>query len=624
MFTSIGLFRNIPCPQSQSCQLLNCIFSHDLVPDKASSSKTNTLPDQTIPNGLTPTHLPEVVLPARVTGRKSNKPSAEMGNVISALTGSGKSDSSTRNSDHGGRDEDVGRKYASIPQTAKRPISPPPTRLSKKVRVSKPPPSGPSHLQSTDKLSPRLINGPSARFEYRVKVLKGLYEKLQKLNEQVNVGSEAMEWELSDGHLKQLAVDIEHDVVVRHQPIYPNMMSRTLLKFSKMDIGAWRLYLEGTISQSTTATTDKTSDEQTSLHVPPGINAVEDEITILKMLQTPLDGVEKFGYVTSAPTPKEIAAAQLAQKTAGGYETCDRCGSRFKVFPGPDESGKLTSGGICAHHWGKPLHPPGKRKGHVDAVYTCCSKQVGSEGCETAETHVFKVNDPKRLASTLQFEPTPHTVNDGFPAAVTFDCEMCYTTLGMELIRLTAITWPDNTNLLDVLVRPQGVILDFNTRFSGISKQMYANALPYGVAAPTHTVNSSADRESDPEPLRVVESPAAARGLFFAHLTQDTPLLGHAIENDLNVCRIIHPFIVDTVLLYPHPRGLPIRYGLKYLADRHLKRSIQTGGDAGHDSKEDAQATGDLVRAAVWKKWTKMKSEGWVFEDGLLIRPQED
>jgi DNA polymerase III epsilon subunit-like protein len=99
--------------------------------------------------------------------------------------------------------------------------------------------------------------------------------------------------------------------------------------------------------------------------------------------------------------------------------------------------------------------------------------------------------------------------------------------------------------------------------------------------------------------LRKVASPEAARELLFGYLRPETPLIGHAIDNDLNVCRIIHPFIVDTVLLYPHPRGLPFRYGLKFLSQKYLSRGIQTGGEAGHDSKEDAVATGDLVRKMV-------------------------
>jgi hypothetical protein len=78
---------------------------------------------------------------------------------------------------------------------------------------------------------------------------------------------------------------------------------------------------------------------------------------------------------------------------------------------------------------------------------------------------------------------------------------------------------------------------------------------------------------------------AAARALLFQFLQPDTPLIAHAIENDLNTCRIIHPAIIDTVLLYSHSDGLPIRHGLKYLSKKVLGLDIQTGGDRGHDSK---------------------------------------
>ena len=70
---------------------------------------------------------------------------------------------------------------------------------------------------------------------------------------------------------------------------------------------------------------------------------------------------------------------------------------------------------------------------------------------------------------------------------------------------------------------------------------------------------------------------AAARALLFQFLQPDTPLIAHAIENDL-----IHPAIIDTVLLYSHSNGLPIRHGFKYLSKKFLGLDIH---DRGHDSK---------------------------------------
>lgn len=128
--------------------------------------------------------------------------------------------------------------------------------------------------------------------------------------------------------------------------------------------------------------------------------------------------------------------------------------------------------------------------------------------------------------------------------------------------------------------------------------------------------------EGTDDGLCIVQSISAARDLLFQQLSPKTPLIGHALENDLNAVRIIHPTIIDTVLLYPHPRGLPIRHGLKYLAKTYLEKDIQMGGAQGHDSKEDARAAGDLVRFRVAEKWKRMRQEGWTVTDGVFNPPK--
>jgi RNA exonuclease 1 len=65
----------------------------------------------------------------------------------------------------------------------------------------------------------------------------------------------------------------------------------------------------------------------------------------------------------------------------------------------------------------------------------------------------------------------------------------------------------------------------------------------------------------------------------------------------LNALKITHPFIIDTSIIYPHPRGPPLKSALKWLAQRYLNREIQKGhGTAGHDSIEDAKTCLDLVK----------------------------
>jgi DNA polymerase III epsilon subunit-like protein len=411
---------------------------------------------------------------------------------------------------------------------------------------------------------------------------------------------------LNEQEMITFALDEEAAATKLEGDIYRNAVSQTIMRIKKMTTEEWvKKVSEWTGASSRAKIQQKVVNHSADL-ISVGLSSLSQQIAVLRHLRTPLEGLEKYGYVTSQPTAVEIVTTKAGVAAAKGYETCDRCGTRFQVFPGRDASGRLTSGGRCRYHWARA-----NRQGRSEAVHPCCNKPEGSEGCSEGETHVFVVKDAKRLAGILQFEHTPDKPGVRPLQPVSFDCEMGYTTLGLEVIRVTAVSWPDGRLLLDALVRTYGEILDLNTRFSGVAKEAYASAMPY--QAPF----------VEAAELRRVESPAAARQLLFDLISSETPLMGHAIENDLNVLRIIHPFVVDTVLLYPHPRGLPIRFGLKILSQKHLARGIQTAGEAGHDSKEDAVATGDLVTKKVAEQWSRMKHQGWRFVEGILTDPDE-
>lgn len=80
-------------------------------------------------------------------------------------------------------------------------------------------------------------------------------------------------------------------------------------------------------------------------------------------------------------------------------------------------------------------------------------------------------------------------------------------------------------------------------------------------------------------------------------LTPRTILIGHSLNADLDALKLTHPFIIDTSVLYQHPRGPPMKSSLKWLAQKYLSREIQKGhGTQGHDSIEDAKACLDLVK----------------------------
>ena len=118
---------------------------------------------------------------------------------------------------------------------------------------------------------------------------------------------------------------------------------------------------------------------------------------------------------------------------------------------------------------------------------------------------------------------------------------MGYTTLGLELIRLTVTEWPSGRSAIDVLVRPLGEILDLNSRFSGVWPEHITEATPHAniddvprpsnTAKPTSTVacnstdtSASSQSSTTPQPLPIVPTPSHARALLLKHITRSTLL----------------------------------------------------------------------------------------------------
>ena len=640
MFTSTGLFKDVPCPLGRECSLINCIFHRKRV-DSGNPKKGGFRYD--------PPTAGEVSTPPPPKRRR-----LDTSNILEAETDVQTAGVEARLSNDGDKISTATKTQslkepglriknqlvATSPSSAGRPISPPPIRSTNKdtpngnsqgkVKVEPRMPPVQMTVKLKEGLNPRSVVNPPQTHPKRKALLTTLHSAMKVLNEQGAKGDgQTKGMVLSNDELITMANGEEEQIArdSNDENIYRTIIGQRVMKYRRMKVADWTVLILEKFKQEQPSA-EKLQKAATSNKEPflAGLTARE-EISVVKLMRTPLEGLEAYGYVTEPPSDLEIASARKGVETAAGFEKCERCSSRFQVFPGRDDKGRLTSHGVCKHHWAKLSRP---EKGTSDRItgpkaanYPCCSGGVGSEGCTIAETHVFKVSESKRLASILQFERTPEPGSERRRVPVAIDCEMGFTTLGMEMIRLTAVSWPQGQELLDVLVRPMGEVLDLNTRFSGVSKDQFNKALPYGTSRPEHEDSTSEEGELESQPFEKVDSPAAARKLLFDLLSPDTPLIGHAIDNDLNVCRIIHPFVIDTVLLFPHPRGLPVRYGLKLLASKYLNLGIQTKG-RGHDSGEDAKATGELVRYKIGEKWRQLRSDGWTFQDGILKPPKDE
>ncbi|KAG6063546.1 hypothetical protein E4U32_001141 [Claviceps aff. humidiphila group G2b] len=190
------------------------------------------------------------------------------------------------------------------------------------------------------------------------------------------------------------------------------------------------------------------------------------------------------------------------------------------------------------------------------------------DNCVVPEGWVFTKVDKMEDGTVPEGDIQAGSVTAG-RKVLALDCEMCLTGENeLALTRISIVDW-NGCVVLDELVKPTKPITDYVTRFSGITEEMLA-----------------------PVTTTLADVQAKLLALLDAH----TILIGHSLESDTKALQLSHPFIVDTSMLYPHPRGPPLKSSLKYLAQKYLGREIQKGGADGHNSIEDAKTCLDLVK----------------------------
>lgn len=599
--SAFSVFKGQPCPSGASCELPHCLFAHNQ--SIAPTTSTELTRGETASNSPPPAKrlrldehartevvASEAVEPPIFTGLRTSKPIPK---------------ASTATSQHGtamtpgtARSANDAKLDHVLPRTATNPISPPPTKISTET---KPEP------EKEVSLFPRKLQNEPMPLGARLVRLKMLHDCMVPFNTKLlaakNPATKALH--LSANQLRKLAVDEEAQIALEHGAMYDNVIKRRIHDYKKMLQEEWVKRRREAVAKERGQEPKKPTPKKLETGM-----TLKEEVIFLSTMLAPQSSLEAHGFITTKPTDAEVEDCKQTQIITDFWEVCDRCGTRFQAFPERREKdGALTTGGKCRYHWGKKMWPKRERgKDPEPAKYSCCSEPMGTEGCTVGDTHVYKFTDVKRMSLVMPFIETPENDQVEAQTAVCFDCEMGYTTQGFELLRLTVISWPSHRPLVDVLVRPLGFILDLNTQWSGVTMDQFINAKPYD------PVNPKPKRTE----LRIVESPYVARKLFLDHVSPTTPVLGHALENDLNVIRLIHPTIVDTAILFPTKSGLPYRHSLKTLAKQWLDIDIQQGGASGHDSYEDARTTGELVRSKVGHQWSKLKGEGWTIrEDGV-------
>ncbi|XP_028619506.1 RNA exonuclease 1 homolog [Grammomys surdaster] len=269
--------------------------------------------------------------------------------------------------------------------------------------------------------------------------------------------------------------------------------------------------------------------------------------------------VHGFPFVHPAKQGSAILFKQK-QPLSSSHRACCRCGTKFPVSP----SGGCLCSEPCVYHWGRALSI--RVQGGWQVRYSCCNATVEAAGCSVAKQHVQDRRKDNLSGFAKTFRKKDWEAHAGIYA---LDCEMSYTTHGLELTRVSVV----DTNLhviYDTFVKPDNEIVDYNTRFSGVTE--------------ADLVNTN---------VRLCDVQATLLNLF----STETILIGHSLECDLLALKFIHGTVVDTSVLFPHYRGLPYKRSLRGLVSQYLNRKIQ-GHSSGHCSIEDASACMQLV---IWK-----------------------
>jgi RNA exonuclease 1 len=287
------------------------------------------------------------------------------------------------------------------------------------------------------------------------------------------------------------------------------------------------------------------------------------------LLLTP-EELQTCSYIVDIPA--EWGPGGDSPSGDGQLFNCDRCKTPYIVHPLDHDANVARA---CTYHWGKALYRTigGKfpfgysvyswstsfTTGERMRTYTCCSIPADdqAEGC-TRGPHVFYETEPSLLHSRHPFSGSPSMTPSALDVAA-LDCEMIYTTGGFRIARVSVIDMrgkevfdeiikmDDGVEAVSVIftihiyvaVTHDDITRDLNTRFSGIHPEEYA------VRAKL--------------PLEAVQR---ALGRLIG---ADTILIGHSLDNDLRALRLVHHRVVDTAVLFPHPRGLPYRRALRDL-----------------------------------------------------------
>lgn len=145
---------------------------------------------------------------------------------------------------------------------------------------------------------------------------------------------------------------------------------------------------------------------------------------------------------------------------------------------------------------------------------------------------------------------------------ISMDCEMLITEKGKEIGRISLLDHNSNI-LLDEYVQPLGKVVDYMTKYSGLTKEKVEGGINFD----------------------------ELQEKVLSFVGKNTYILGHALENDLQYLKIKHSLLIDTSHIFKTHENKRLR--LKHLLLKKLEKEVQNGE---HSSVEDSKSCLDLLK----------------------------
>jgi DNA polymerase III epsilon subunit-like protein len=159
--------------------------------------------------------------------------------------------------------------------------------------------------------------------------------------------------------------------------------------------------------------------------------------------------------------------------------------------------------------------------------------------------------------------------------AVVLDCEMAGVAGGAsEVISICAVDYLTGAVLLNKLVCPTGKVTSWRSSIHGITKATMLAAVASG---------------------EVLAGWNSARQEVWKLIDDNTILVGHALQHDLDSLRIIHHRVVDSAILARNAVGSARQWGLHVLCNQLLHKKIRENSRGLHDCLEDVLATREVA-----------------------------